>query len=155
MERVLEVTIDEAVTRIRIRATLGAARIYRTAFGGDLIADLVALQRSLNGGLETKMLEALNGKDVDFSDEAAVTKALMEATDFASLVETRVPSFEEMEQVGQVLWAFAKNADGATPAYESWIGQVEGALSVSADLVDQLYRIWTQSAGTTVVLKNA
>lgn len=155
MERVLEVTIDEAVTRIRIRATLGAARIYRTAFGRDLIEDIIVLQRSLNGGLEAKMLEALNGKDIDFANEEAVTKVLMESTDFAALVETKVPTFDEMERVGQVLWAFAKNADGSIPGYEGWIGKVEDALTVSAAIIDELYQLWTRSSGTTVALKNA
>ena len=43
MERVFEIQCDGRSEKVRVRLTLGAARIYRTEFGRDLIEDLATL----------------------------------------------------------------------------------------------------------------
>lgn len=153
MERVLEIKSDEGIVTIPIRISLRAGRIYRTEFGRDLIADLAELYKKTTMDNQAKLFEILRGKNVDLSDETAVTKAIVENADLLLISQDQPLTFADTERAGQVLWAFAKNSNEQIEGANDWADSFD-ILIPYKEIVPTIYSLWQQASTPSVVLKN-
>lgn len=154
MERVLEIQNDGKTVKIRIRLTLGAARIYRAEFGRDLIEDLETLYDKLVNKDSHAILEAIKEKDVDLRDEKALYDAFLESVDISELTKKKGFRYEELEQAARLIWAFAKNSDTMIPGVDAWIENLDAVIPME-EVIPILYQLWSGTYKTTIKIKNA
>lgn len=153
MRRILNIGSEERQLQIPVRITFKAARIYRAEFGNDLIEDLTDTNQRLSGINMTQIWASMRGKDIDLSDEKAVTQAILSEVNFADIGTDRPLTFEETERSARIVWAFAKADNPSLPGVEDWIDSFEGVLPFR-EIVGTLYSLWIEATATTVTLKN-
>ncbi len=153
MERVFEIQCDGRSEKVRVRLTLGAARIYRAEFGRDLIEDLATLYDRIVNRDSLLILEAVKGKDVDLKDEKALYEAFLESVDIEELTKKKVLGYEDIEQAERLIWAFAKNADSTIPGVDGWIEDLDVVIPME-QFIPALFQLWTGTYKTTITLKN-
>lgn len=154
MERVLEIQSDGKTIEIPIRISLRAGRIYRTAFGRDLVEDLVSCEKEINGDKRYKLLAALSELDVNPRNKKAVDEALIKHPDLVLMaMEEPMLTFSETERAQGIIWAFAKNANEHIQGPEDWVDSFPISLPVQK-LIPTLLTLWQDASQTTVSIKN-
>ena len=155
MNITLKMKIDEQDFEIKANMTNAAGRLYRQHFNRDILKDMTAIYRKLT----MSILDGIDMSGIDLAGktEQEIYDLLMEKVDLTKLLKNQIDQaeldFEESERAGQIIWAFAKNADKNLPGYEDWIDEFDFVLPVG-EIVCKLYEAWTRSAKPTVELKN-
>ena len=155
MNITLKMNIQNQEFEINANLTNNAGRIYRQQFNRDILKDMNEMYKQLHKspfeGID------LSGIDVNGKNEQEIYDQILAKVDVSKLVsaqmEQNVISFDDTETCGHIIWAFVKNADKNTPAYEQWIDDFDFVLPVG-EIVSALHEAWTKSAVPTVELKN-
>ena len=155
MKLTLKMNIDNKDFDLVFDLTNRAGRIYRQYFGRDAIKDLNALHKLANpnpfGSIDVSKVKLPENAKEDIT-EKDIIEALLQQIDTEKF-EDVVFDFSHTEQAGQIIWAFAKNADDKLPNYEEWIDDFDFVLPVK-EIIDVLYDAWNGSAQPTLELKN-
>lgn len=154
MNITLEMNIQDQDFELNCNLTNHAGRIYRQQYSRDILKDMTEIYKKLH----ISPFEGMNlkGLDVNGKSEQEIYEQILSRVDMEKLLEAqngKTLDFEDTEKAGQIVWAFAKNADNAIPGYEEWIDSYDFVLPVN-DIVTALYEAWNKSARPTVELKN-
>ena len=152
MNITLKMTIQDQKIELNANLTNNAGRIYRQQFCRDLLRDMTELYKKLHKspfeGID------MTGIDVNGKTEQEIYQQLVSKVDISKLIDSKESlDFEETEKGEQIIWAFLKNADQATPNFTDWSNSYDYVLPVG-DIVSALFEAWSNSAQTTVELKN-
>ena len=155
MNITLKMNIQDQDFEINANLTNNAGRIYRQQFSRDMLKDMNEMYRQLHKspfeGID------ITGIDVNGKSEQEIYEQILAKVDVSKFLalqmDQEVMSFEDMDTCGHIIWAFVKNADKNTPAYEQWIDEFDFVLP-AGEIVSALYDAWTKSAVPTVELKN-
>ena len=139
---------------LEVNMTNRVGRIYRQAFSRDMLQDMLGIYKQLRKspfeGID------LSGIDLNGKTEQEIYQQLITKVDVAKLVDARQNAslnFDDTEKAGNIVWAFAKNADDSIPGYEEWIDGFDYILPVG-EIVCGLFDAWNSSATPTVEIKN-
>ena len=150
----LKMKIQDQEFTLNANLTNAAGRIYRQQFNRDLLKDMAEIYKILHRSPFEGI--SMEGIDVNGKTEQEIYEQLVSKIDIPSILTYRTETnlnFEEEERGGQIIWAFAKNADKTIPNYTDWIDSFDFVLPVG-DIVSVLYEAWNHSAQPTIELKN-
>lgn len=153
MNITLNMKLQDQEFDLTINMTMNAGRIYRQQFQRDLIKDLAELYQKFNLSIYDNI--DLKGIETEGKTEKEITQQIITRA-FPAWSEAQrkiTPTYEDTERTGQILWAFAKNADMNLPGYEKWIDEFDYILPTK-EIVIALYGAWNDSAKPTVEIKN-
>lgn len=153
MNITLNMKLQDQEFDLTINMTMNAGRIYRQQFQRDLIKDLAELYQKFNLSIYDSI--DLKGIETEGKTEEEITQQIITRA-FPAWSEAQrkiTPTYEDTERTGQILWAFAKNADMNLPGYEKWIDEFDYILPTK-EIVIALYGAWNDSAKPTVEIKN-
>lgn len=113
-----KITLDEGHS-IEVNSSMGWLFIYRSAFGRDILPDVMPILETAISGM-AELVESvdedgnLDAKSVFRSaSEGALNDALMTLTTM------------EFITIIQILWAMAKNADKSIPMVDEWAAEID------------------------------
>lgn len=155
MNIALKMKIQNQEFTLNVNLTNAAGRIYRQQYNRDILKDMSEIYKKMH----RSYFDGINmdGIEIDGKTEQEIFDQLLSRVDVPKLLkeksEIETLSFEETDRCGQIVWAFAKNADKDTPYYEEWIDNFDFILPV-IDIVCELYEAWNKSAQPTIELKN-
>ena len=154
MNITLKMNIQDQDFELNCNLTNHAGRIYRQQFSRDILKDMADINRKLH----VSPFEGINmaGLDVNGKSEQEIYEQILSRVDIEKLLEAqngKTLDFEDTEKAGQIIWAFAKNADDKIPGYDKWIEEFDFVLPVG-EIVSTLHEAWHKSATPTVELKN-
>lgn len=153
MNITLKMKLQDQEFNLIINMTMNAGRIYRQQFQRDLVKDLSELYEKFNPSIFDNI--DLKGIETEGKAEEEITQQIITRAYpvWAEAQKKIIPSYEDIERTGQILWAFAKNADMNLPGYEKWIDEFDYILPTK-EIVIALYGAWNDSAKPTVEIKN-
>lgn len=151
MNITLKMQIQDEAVNLVMNLTLKACRIFRQQFQDDILLQMQNIYAAYNKSPFEGM--DLTGVTVEGKTEQEIYAQLLNKIDVSKLTEIRELSAEQTETGYKIIWAFAKNADPALPAYEEWIENFDYVLPVG-DIITALFEAWNKSAKPTVELKN-
>lgn len=131
-----QITLSESHS-IEINSSMGWLFVYRSAFGRDILPDLMPIIEAVISGM-AEILE-----DVDDAGNIDV-KTIAESVSNGTL-NNALATFSTMEFITiiQIVWAMAKNADKSIPSIDEWAGGIENfPLDV---ILPQLFEALTES----------
>lgn len=157
MKITLKMSIQEHEFLLNVDLTNRAGRIYRQKYNRDILKDMAALYKKIN----KSFFDDVDFSKIDIVDktEEEISKQIMANVDMSKLIAAEMDKdlfsldFEETEQAGQIIWAFAKNADEKLPDYEDWIDDFDFVLPVDK-IITEIYTAWGKSAQPIIELKN-
>lgn len=113
-----KITLDEGHS-IEVNSSMGWLFIYRSAFGRDILPDIMPILESVLMGMADLV------EDIDDFGELDVKKVFASISGGALNSAFMTLTTMEFITIIQILWAMAKNADKNIPMVDEWAGELE------------------------------
>lgn len=131
-----QITLSESHS-IEINSSMGWLFVYRSAFGHDILPDLMPIIEAVISGM-AEILEDVD--DAGNIDVKTIAGSISNGT-----LNNALATFSTMEFITiiQIIWAMAKNADKSIPSIDEWASEIE---NFPLDVVlPQLFEALTES----------